>query len=184
MSVCLTCLSICLDISTPECAQLDVRLTFREQGGAIGNLEICVNNTWLAIDRPSPNLLPVACRALGFTDLQTGVVLVSNVINPQLLPPPYLANELVCQGVEQNLRDCQATGGTSLPLPLIPLRISCPGMSLFIIRHLCNDHVLLNPAHDSKYVLSNFYTTPVIVSLPNNFCTIAWNENTLSEVLA
>ena len=121
-----------IDYSNPECAQFETRLTFRERGGAVGNLQICINNTWLAIcgNSPSGNVLPVACQALGFNDIPTQLARrIPATID--LVNQSAFGDRLSCAGDEDSLMECQFVEieGSSeffCTRPSDIIRIQCP----------------------------------------------------------
>ena len=115
------------DYSAPQCDQFDVRLTFREQGGATGDLEICVNNTWLAVCNNSPGFatsLPVTCQALGFTaNAPATFIPPINPFNQQTFGGGFFC----LPGLDQMLTDCDSIQTDNFCSPQDFLRISCPG---------------------------------------------------------
>lgn len=107
-----------------------MRLSFRERGGATGNLEICINDTWLPVCFGTPalsDLLPVACRALGFTAVQ-GTRTERPLEIPSFVQPTF-GDGLICSGAEQSLADCdllELEGDRSCIIENV-VRITCPG---------------------------------------------------------
>lgn len=97
------------DYSSPVCDPFDVRLAYREIGGAIGNLEICTNNTWQAVCDTAlfPNTVLVACQALGFTDFMESPLRHITVPPVVMGAGPIFEDELFCTGNEESLGDCE-----------------------------------------------------------------------------
>lgn len=102
----------------------------------MGNLQICVNNSWVAIcgNSSMANVLPVSCRALGFDNI---LAEQAKSIPATIIPVNQLAfgGALNCSGDEGSLMECQVMEleGSSeffCPRPSDALRIACPGEKL------------------------------------------------------
>ena len=85
------------------CNALDVRLSFRERGGATGNLEVCtIDNQWMPLcgDFFDQEELDVVCRSLGFGEFE------DSVLNNFFSNPGTLVNasgvilDFICDGAE------------------------------------------------------------------------------------
>lgn len=98
------------DLPAGNCADFDVRLVYRERGNSTGNLEICFNNLWQSLCGLQGNIFAtatVACRALGFNEFDNTErehTLASPVV---VVGGPIFTDELLCDGFEQNLTECQ-----------------------------------------------------------------------------
>jgi len=103
---------------------MDVRLTYRDQNNATGNLEICYNQMWLSAcsELFSSSDLQVACRAMGYHG--DAEMFQENVsyLNDSRRPFPARLN---CDGSESNLRECP-TNLTSFS-QCSSVRIQCSG---------------------------------------------------------
>ena len=105
---------ILVDYLDRGCDFSDVRLSFREQGNATGNLEICFNDEWHLACASSLNLgqseLNVTCRTLGFGN-EFQLSRENNILVPSIITgaEPVLQGDTVilnCTGDEQDLSDC------------------------------------------------------------------------------
>lgn len=92
-----------------NCAEFDVRLSYRERDNATGNLEICLDNTWQSVCTEGINnlgVIDVACRSLGFNDFdgteQDHLAVPPVVVQGELI----VQNAFFCDGSEQSLFEC------------------------------------------------------------------------------
>lgn len=105
----LTCFFTFIDVPDTNCISGDVRLTYQQQGGAAGNLEICFENQWQAACSAFffQAALNVTCRSLGFDEYEDSqfnhVFLSDPVINTST---PVLAEFITCSGSENSLSQC------------------------------------------------------------------------------
>lgn len=97
-----------IDFPDTGCFTGDVRLTYRAQGGAEGNVEICSGDQWQAACRDSftEANLNVTCRTLGFNEYETSQFLhelVDPIVNSSV---PTLEDPFPCFGNEPSLFEC------------------------------------------------------------------------------
>ena len=113
------------------CTDFDVRLTYREQNSAIGNLEICFNDEWQQVLSSTLDSadIDVACRSLGFTAFDNFPEL-----NPRILlqffpttSESFFTLSFNCSGEEKTLRECHAeqTFVKRIVDESITLRVQC-----------------------------------------------------------
>ena len=111
-----------------ECTEFEVRLAYREQSGATGDLEVCFENIWRAVDMNTFNIeaLRIACESLGFTGFEeTGLLLSSPVQTTPNFPVGF-----TCNANDTNLSECDLTGESDT---FQNLRLICPGKLIAII---------------------------------------------------
>lgn len=102
-----------------------MRLTYREQNGATGNLEICFDNVWQAVDINTfdSQAIRVACTVLGY-DVSEVVPSVS--ASPvQSTTQTRFVSLLNCTGNETRLNGCEVSG--EAVNANVDLRVTCPG---------------------------------------------------------
>ena len=86
-----------------------MRLTYQQQGGAVGNVEICFQNQWQAACNQFFNqaALNVTCRFLGFDEYQNSpfghMFNLDPIINASI---PVFEEFLSCSGTESGLSEC------------------------------------------------------------------------------
>ena len=108
---------------------MDVRIVYRDQNNATGNLEICYEHTWMPVcsEQFSSSDLQVTCRAMGYPGdediFQRGVSYLN--VSWQHFPA-----KLNCNGSERNLSGCP-TSLTSVS-QCSSVRIQCSGKYLLI----------------------------------------------------
>lgn len=140
------------------CSLLDVRLSFRERGGATGNLEVCSGGEWqfvcgslLGVDE-----LDVICRSLGFDEFEQSSGFVSlaegSIVDETL---DEILQFVDCTGEEQALSQClipqrKRRNVCELPNPRITCQCEwwwCGGQINFtppLESRLCCSEVLLS----------------------------------------
>ena len=98
-----------VDVPDTGCQDGDVRLTYQQQGGAVGNVEICFENQWQAACNQFFNqeALNVTCRFLGFDEYQNSpsghMFNLGPIINASI---PVFEEFLSCSGTESGLSEC------------------------------------------------------------------------------
>lgn len=112
-----------------QCTDFDLRLTYRDQTNATGNLELCFQRVWQTLDDNALNqeALALACRLLGFTEFEgSGFGPISRplttVQSVTQLRAPFSIN---CRGNETKIGQCDSN---AVGLPSVTaLRVTCLG---------------------------------------------------------
>lgn len=97
-----------IDFPDTGCLTGDVRLTYRAQGNAEGNVEICSGNQWQAACDAffTEADLNVTCRALGFDEYEFSQSLheiIAPIVNSSV---PIFEEFWSCSGNEPDLFEC------------------------------------------------------------------------------
>lgn len=98
-----------IDYPDTGCEDFDVRLAYRDQGSATGNVEICMDNVWMAACSSffQQEEINVTCRALGFNAFELSQFFhesINPIINDTV---SIFERPLGCFGGEPRLASCQ-----------------------------------------------------------------------------